>query len=175
MNERYEKIGEHWTESIGIPGIPSSHFEIHHRTNGNVHFIDREHLKGPRGTSDVLKEIGVEKPRIYIDEENDAGHSLESKECRVPGIKNITDIMTALHESAHYARDMDESPMQSSFSGLPMPTKPLSLLQMKKLLESRDIVIRKTDAELEEFDRLASKFRDEYSQLSENDRINFTR
>ena len=40
MNERYEKIGEHWTESIGIPGIPSSHFEIHHRTNGNVHFID---------------------------------------------------------------------------------------------------------------------------------------
>src|SRR3989344_4051645 len=168
MKERYEKIGEHWTESIGIPGIPSSHFEIHHRTNGGVHFVDRIHLIGPRGASDVLKEIGV-------DEENDAGYSLESKECRVPRIKNITDIIAALHESAHYARDIDESPMQSSFSGLSMPTKPLSLLQMKKLLESRDIVIRKTDAELEEFDRLASKFRDEYSQLSESDRINFTR
>ncbi len=146
---RYEKSGTHWVESIGIPGIPECHFEIGHRMNRGVHFIDKILFVGPRGVSDVAKEIGTKRPRIFIDENNLGEYLPLTKECCVRGVKNITELLIALHEVGHQAQ---EEPYAKPVSKAPIPDISFSLLNVKKVLAARGILVHQTDELLQKFD-----------------------
>jgi len=162
----YEKIGTHWVESIGIPGMPDCHFEIHHRENDGDHFIDQIYFVGPGGLSDVAKEIGVESPRILIDENEENSYKPAAGECYVQKIEIVSEVMIALHELGHQAQMQSRNRLSSS---TPIPSSRESFLDLKRVLRWRNIRIKISEEALREIDSKLLAL--EYSCSDEETRI----
>ncbi|OGG72737.1 hypothetical protein A3A38_03695 [Candidatus Kaiserbacteria bacterium RIFCSPLOWO2_01_FULL_53_17] len=157
--EDFEWVGDHWVESIGIPGLSSCHFEVRHRTHDGVHFVDGIYFVGQAGTTDMLKELGVGVPRIVVKEDQNPHYDPEKRTAVINSIKNISELLVALHESAHHGQyDELTAPRVQSFKA------------MKQYLMKREIVIRIPDEELDEMDEVNTQLSAKPDDLSDSER-----
>lgn len=167
--EGYAREGKHWAESIGIPGIPSHHFEIRHRTRNREHLVDDIVLVGNGKSTSLFAQLGVREPQLVLGTGREPHFSKEEQKAFMPSVKNITEVLVALHEVAHYVQHENQD-RSADLDGIDDVNRfKNSSVKVKAYLEKRGARININDELLLKIDMLFNQLMEKGESLSEDE------